>query len=259
MEPPSPLIRQEEEYWDGRGWTRAPSGTPVLEDSRLSAGQSKIFMFASVGVLLALLAGVGAVGAYIMSTQSSAPETVAAVSTPSAVPSVATAASPSPLARSTPTAKPASRPVAATPRVATAPPKLTATVSGSYCPVAYLNQNACWRGTVVNTGPQIGRLALIFVTGGGYTNWFSTHSSPALSGFYTTPGCVLDISHARMLCGAVPRGGHVTVYLSADTSKAGTFHYAVKFADVSYGTPDYIDQNPDGTHRIVAWTESIIA
>ena len=214
-------------------------------------------MFASAGVLLALLVGVGAVGAYIMSTQTSSPENASAV-LPSSAPSSTSAASPAPSPKSTPTAKPTSKPVAKKPAVAVAPPKLTADGSGSYCPVAYLNQNACWRGTVVNTGPRIGRLALIFVTGGGYTNWFSTHSGAALSGFYTTPGCVLDAPHARMLCGAVPRGGHVSVYLSADTSKAGTFRYAVKFADVSYGTPDYIDQYPDGTHRIVAWSEAII-
>jgi len=45
-----------------------------------------------------------------------------------------------------------------------------------------------------------------------------------------------------MVCGAVPTGGQVSVYLSADTSKAGTFHYGVKFADISGGTTVYVDQ-----------------
>ena len=98
---------------------------------------------------------------------------------------------------------------------------------------------------------------MTFVVGGGYTNWFSTHSGSALSGFYTTAGCALDVSHARILCGAVPSGGTVSVYLSGDTTKTGTYQYAVKFADLSYSTPDYIDQNPDGTHRVVSWYESI--
>jgi hypothetical protein len=191
---------------------------------------------AAAGVIFLLLVGVAGYSIYQSRAQNTSLVGSATTTTPSTAASP-TAASPSPAVQL----------------------PLTAELGGEYCPVAHVNQTACWRGTLVNTGPQIGKLAMTFVTGGGYTNWFSTHSSPALSGFYTTPGCVLDISHARMLCGAVPRGGHVTVYLSADTSKAGTFHYAVKFADVSYGTPDYIDQNPDGTHRIVAWTESIIA
>ena len=58
-----------------------------------------------------------------------------------------------------------------------------------------------------------------------------------------------------MVCGAVPTGGQVSVYLSADTSKAGTFHYGVKFADISGGTTVYADQKSDGTHQIVSWSE----
>src|SRR6266704_1916561 len=58
-----------------------------------------------------------------------------------------------------------------------------------------------------------------------------------------------------MVCGAVPTGGQVSVYLSAETSKAGTFHYAVKFADISGGTTVYVDQKSDGTHQIVSWSE----
>ena len=63
-----------------------------------------------------------------------------------------------------------------------------------------------------------------------------------------------------MVCGAVPTGGQVSVYLSADTSKAGTFHYAVKFAavkfaDISGGTTVYVDQKSDGTHQIVSCSE----
>jgi len=134
---------------------------------------------------------------------------------------------------------------------------LTADLQGQYCPVSHLNSNACWQGSLVDTGPPIGKLALIFVTGGGYTNWFTTHSSPALSGFYTTPGCELDAAHAQMVCGLVSTGGSVDVYLSGDASKRGTFHYAVKFADISSGTPVYINQNPDGTHQVVSWYETI--
>ena len=60
-----------------------------------------------------------------------------------------------------------------------------------------------------------------------------------------------------MVCCAVPTGGQVGVYLSADTSKAGTFHYAMKFADISGGTTVHVDQKSDGTHQIVSWSEVI--
>jgi len=179
--------------------------------------------------------------------------------------SLATTAGPTPTSSppagtNRPTASPAVKPAAPAPtkRPAAAPVrKLTATLGGQYCPVAYVNQNACWHGTLVNTGPRIGRVAFIFVIGGGYTNWFATHSGPALSGFYTTPGCDLDIAGSRMVCGAVPTGAHVSVYLSADTSKIGAFHYGVKVADISGGTTLYVNQNPDGTHQVVSWSEVI--
>jgi len=155
--------------------------------------------------MLVLLAGAATIGALVLN-QGSGSVASNLVTTASQTPTPST-----PAATSRPTASPAAKPAAPAPtkRPAVAPArKLTATLGGQYCPVAYLNQNACWHGTLVNTGPRIGKLALIFVIGGGYTNWFATHSSPALSGFYTTPGCVLDISHGRMLCGAVPTGGH---------------------------------------------------
>jgi hypothetical protein len=189
-------------------------------------------VMAAAGVILVLLVGVAGYSVYQAMRQNSDLNTTSQVSSPS------------------PTASPTAAPTAA------ALP-LTADLGGEYCPVAHLNSTACWRGSLVDTGPRIGKLALIFVTGGGYTNWFTTHKNPALSGFYTTAGCVLDVAHARMLCDAVFPGGDVTVYLIGDTSKRGTFHYAVKFADVSSGTPVYIDQNPDGTHQIVSWYEKI--
>jgi hypothetical protein len=100
---------------------------------------------------------------------------------------------------------------------------------------------------------------MTFVIGGGYTNWFKTHSGAALSGFYTSPGCSLSVSTASIVCGAVPRGGTINVYISADATVAGHFLYAVKFSDISYRPADYVDQNPDGTHRVVAWSEVISA
>jgi hypothetical protein len=190
-------------------------------------------VMAAAGVILVLLLGVAGYSVYRGMQQNVGADTASQ------------AASPSPVA--SPTAQAS----------AAAVQPLTADLGGEYCPVAHLNNTACWHGSLVDTGPRIGKLALIFVTGGGYTNWFTTHKNPALSGFYTSPGCELDVPHGRMVCDSVSPGAGVTVYLMGDTSRRGTFHYAVKFADVSSGVPVYIDQNPDGTHRVVSWYERI--
>lgn len=153
---------------------------------------------------------------------------------------------------------------AATPSIAASPSSLPATtlpltgeLGGEYCPVAHPNDAACWKGSFLNTGPGIRQLAMIFVTGGGYDDWFAHHANGTLSGFYTTPGCSVDAAHIRIVCGAVAPGGQVSVYLGGDVTTRGTFRYAVKFADISSGTPVYVDQHPDGTHDVVSWTEGI--
>ncbi len=134
---------------------------------------------------------------------------------------------------------------------------LTAQLGGDYCPVAHPNDSACWKGSFLNTGPAIRQLALIFVTGGGYDDWFAHHANGTLSGFYTTAGCNIDAANRRMVCGSVAPGGQVEVYLGGDVTTRGTFHYAVKFADISTGSATYVNQHPDGTHDVVSWTEVI--
>lgn len=98
---------------------------------------------------------------------------------------------------------------------------------------------------------------MIFITGSPYADWFAHHANAALSGFYTTPGCEIDAAHSEILCGPVPAGGQVDVYLGGDVTTRGTFNYAVKFADVASGSPVYVDQHPDGTHDVVSWSEVI--
>jgi len=134
---------------------------------------------------------------------------------------------------------------------------LTAQLGGEYCPVAHPNDAACWKGSLLNTGPVIRKLALVFVVGGGYDDWFAHHANGTLSGFYTTAGCDVDPANHQMVCGSVAAGGRVDVYLGGDVTTRGTFHYAVKFADISLGSPVYVNQHPDGTHDIVSWTEVI--
>jgi hypothetical protein len=211
-----------------------PEPAPLWVAPAPASNGSRTMVMAAAAVILVLLVGIGGYSIFEASRANN-----------TSLNNSAQLSSPSPIASATVSSQPA----AALP--------LTANLQGEYCPVSRLNSNACWHGSLENTGPPIGKLALMFVTGGGYTNWFSTHSSPALSGFYTTAGCELDAAHGQMVCGSVSAGGSIEVYLSGDTSQRGTFHYAVKFADISSGTPVYIDQNPDGTHQVVSWYETI--
>ncbi len=153
-----------------------------------------------------------------------------------------------------------SAPPSSNPSPSSLPPvalPLTAELGGDYCPVAHPNDAACWKGSLLNTGPVIRKLALIFVVGGGYDDWFAHHANGTLSGFYTTAGCDVDAANHQMVCGSVAAGGRVDVYLGGDVTTRGTFHYAVKFADISSGSPIYVNQHPDGTHDVVSWTEVI--
>ena len=146
------------------------------------------------------------------------------------------------------------------PSPSTSPPialPLTADLGGDYCPVAHPNDAACWKGSLLNTGPVVRTLALIFVVGGGYDDWFAHHANGTLSGFYTTAGCDVDPANHQMVCGSVGAGGRIDVYLGGDVTTRGTFHYAVKFADISSGSPVYVNQHSDGTHDVVSWTEVI--
>jgi hypothetical protein len=193
-----------------------------------------LVMLGGIALLLVVVVGTGV---WVLAHQPTAANDVAS----SAI------SSPSPVASRSPSPSPS--------HVVVAP--LTARLAGQYCPVAHLGDSACWKGTLVNTGPPIGNLAFIFIVGGPYSNWFANHSSPALSGFYTSAGCDIDAAHARLVCGPVATGQEVDVYLGGDVSRRGTFNYDVKFADISGAVPVYVNQHPDGTHDALGWREAI--
>src|SRR6266849_4579535 len=65
-----------------------------------------------------------------------------------------------------------STPPSSNPSQSSVPPvalPLTAELGGEYCPVAHPNDAACWKGSLLNTGPVIRKLALIFVVGADTT------------------------------------------------------------------------------------------
>lgn len=212
----------------------APSPAPAWAVPAPPAGQANrtVIMVAVIGAIAVLI---GATGLWALHQATNQP----AATSGNPVSAVA------PTATSTPSAAPS--PVL----------PLTARLSGDYCPVAHPGDSACWKGSFVNTGPPVGKLAMIFITSGPDADWFAHHANGTLSGFYTTAGCDVDPAHSEIVCGAVPSGASVDVYLGGDVTTRGTFNYAVKFADISSGTPVYVDQHSDGTHDVVSWTEVI--
>jgi hypothetical protein len=134
---------------------------------------------------------------------------------------------------------------------------LTGQMGGQYCPVGHPHEDACWRGSLLNTGPVIGKLAITFVVEGGYENWFAHHANATLLDVITTPGCNIDAANHQIICGSLAPGRLLNVELDGYTTTRGTFRYAVKFSDISSGSPVYLNQRPDGTHEVVSWTEVI--
>jgi hypothetical protein len=218
--------------WNGNVPSPAPGASGPAWMAPAPAATSRTWAILAIGVALVLIVVGG--GAYAMThlgSQNSPGGSAAATAPPADAPS------------------PSLAPVATQP--------LTGQMGGEYCPVAHPNDTACWKGSLINTGPAIGKLALMFVTAGGFSDWFPNHANSALSGFYTTPGCSIDAAHSQMLCGSLASGGHMSVYLMGDVTTRGTFRYAVKFADIASGSPVYVNQQSNGTHEIVSWVEVI--
>jgi len=129
---------------------------------------------------------------------------------------------------------------------------LTANLGTDTCPVAHTGDTACWKGTFTNSGPAIGNLAIMFVRGGSHTDWLVTHPNGLLSKNLSTKACQLEASHSRIVCGSVPQYGQVVAYMLGSITVAGTFNYAVRFADISSGSNVHVN----GNHEVSVWTEA---
>jgi hypothetical protein len=134
---------------------------------------------------------------------------------------------------------------------------LTANLGTDYCPVAHPGDTSCWKGTFTNSGPAIGRLAVMFVRGGPYTDWLANHPNGMLSKSLSTKSCLLEAWHSRIVCGSVAPNAQVVAYMLGSVSVTGTYTYAVKFADISSGEPVYVNQRPNGAPAATTWTETI--
>jgi hypothetical protein len=109
---------------------------------------------------------------------------------------------------------------------------------------------------LLNKGQRIGNLAIIFVTApqSGYANWWTLHRSV---GVVQPTSCKVNSSLPGFVCGAIAVNGSANVTMVGTATTAGTYQYAVKFADIAGGKTAYIDEHADGAHDYVAWGEIV--
>lgn len=134
---------------------------------------------------------------------------------------------------------------------------LAGRIAGEYCPVLHEGETSCYKVSLTNTGPAIGRLAIIFRVGKPYTDWTANHPHAVLTASMTTQGCSLDAVNSAIVCGSVAPKGEVAAYLQGAVQGTGTFKYAVAFADVSPGAPVFLNQRIDGTYQVLTYTETV--
>ena len=158
---------------------------------------------------------------------------------------------------------PASTQLAA--QIETVPPDLIAVLDkglagnfgGEYCPVLHDGDSSCFKVSLTNTGPAIGRLAIIFRVGKPYADWTLHHPHAMLATSMTTQGCALDETNSAIVCGPVGPKGEVAAYLQGIVQGTGIFRFAVAFADVSSGTPVFLNQRIDGAYQVLTYTETV--
>lgn len=234
-------------WWDGKTWQPMPAlGSPVeappaveeapplwVRQATPSATRSMVMLASVVAIVLMIgAAGVWGWQQYVASQTPSGSNSLSLAKSESASPEPSPGAAPGAVQQT-----------------------LTAQLGGEYCQVIHTGDVSCWKGSFTNTGPAIGRLAMIFVNGGPYTDWTANHPNSRLSEAFTSANCQLEILQSRIVCGPVPPKGQVGVYLQGVVATPGTFRYAVKFADISSGAPVYVNQRLDGSHEVVTWSE----
>lgn len=134
---------------------------------------------------------------------------------------------------------------------------LAGNFAGEYCPVLHEGDTACFKVSFTNTGPAIGRLAIILRVGKPYADWIETHPHAMLPPGTTTQGCALDATSSAIVCGAVGPKVEIAAYLHGIVKGTGTFKYAVAFADISSGKPVFLNQRLDGAYQVLTYTETV--
>jgi hypothetical protein len=126
------------------------------------------------------------------------------------------------------------------------PVPLTATVTVQATQSAGLGMQAQLVVDVVNTGPAIAHLGLVFRTG---DRWFERHQMTELA------GCTVESDKGAFDCGDLAGGETRTYAFQGVATAAGTYHYELALRELVQPF-NYVNDHPDGPDTQV-WDETV--
>ena len=126
------------------------------------------------------------------------------------------------------------------------PVPLTATVTVQASQTSGLGMPAQLVVDVVNTGPAVPHLGLVFRTG---DRWFERHQMTELA------GCTVATDEAAFDCGDLAGGETRTFAFQGVATSAGTYHYELALRELVQPF-NYVNDHPDGPDLQV-WDETV--
>ena len=128
------------------------------------------------------------------------------------------------------------------------PAPLTATVNASASQSSTVGGRAQLVVSVINTGPPIPHLGLMFLSA---DKWFERHT-------VTEPGaCTIETDHSAFDCGDLAAGATATFSFGGTTLQAGAFHYELALRELVRPF-NYVNDHPDGAD-VQTWDENVAA
>ena len=100
--------------------------------------------------------------------------------------------------------------------------------------------------TVINTGPPISHLGLVFRT---RDRWYETHHMTDLG------GCTVSTDLSAFDCGDLAQGASGTYSFSGTATAAGSFHFEMALKELVQPY-DYVNEHSDGPDLQV-WDEQV--
>ena len=132
--------------------------------------------------------------------------------------------------------------------ICSAPVAMTATVDATATHASLVGGQAQLVVKVVNTGPLVPHLGLVFRTP---DRWYERHKMTDLG------GCVVVTDESAFDCGDLQKNQTKTYSLFGTAAAAGTFHYELALRELVQPF-DFVNDHPDGADA-VAWDETVSA
>jgi hypothetical protein len=130
--------------------------------------------------------------------------------------------------------------------VCSAPVPMTATVDATATHASLVGGQAQLVVKVVNTGPLVPHLGLVFRTP---DRWYERHKMTDLG------GCVVVTDESAFDCGDLQKSETKNYSFFGAATAAGTFHYELALRELVQPF-DFVNDHPDGADA-VAWDETV--